>query len=88
MFELRPYQEPISDLVFTYMRNNPKNHPLVAMPTGSGKTVVLADIVLKALKKWPNTHILILSHVREILIQDQEAISNHTGIDVGYIQSD
>ena len=65
------------------MKNNPDNHPLVAMPTGSGKTVVLADIILKAIARWPTTNVLVLSHVREILMQDYDSIKFHTGIDVG-----
>ncbi len=65
------------------MKNNPDNHPLVAMPTGSGKTVVLADLILKALERWPETNILVLSHVREILMQDYDSIKFHTGLDVG-----
>lgn len=83
MFELRPYQEPIADKVFTYLINNPDNHPLVAAPTGSGKTVILSDLILKALQRWPQTHILILSHVREILTQDYDSIIFHTKLDVG-----
>lgn len=83
MFDLRPYQEPISDKVFTYMKNNPDKHPLVAMPTGSGKTVVLADIILKAIDRWPETNVLVLSHVREILLQDYDSIKFHTGMDIG-----
>lgn len=77
MFELRPYQKPIATKVFKYMVAHPNKHPLVAMPTGSGKTVVMADIIHKALSNWPNTHILILSHVKEILDQDYRAISKH-----------
>jgi DNA repair protein RadD len=82
-FELRPYQEPIAERVFEYMRKNEDNHPLVGMPTGSGKTVVLADIILKAIQRWPSTKVLVLSHVREILVQDYEAIKDHTKLDVG-----
>lgn len=83
MFELRPYQAPIAERVFTYMKNNRGKHPLVALPTGSGKTVVLADIILKAIERWPETHVLILSHVKEILEQDFYSIEYHTGMDVG-----
>ena len=83
MFKLRPYQEPIAEKVFTYMKNNPDKHPLVGMPTGSGKTVVLADLILKAIKRWPETNVLVLSHVREILMQDYESITAHTGMDIG-----
>lgn len=65
------------------MKNNSGKHPLVALPTGSGKTVVLADIILKAIERWPQTHVLILSHVKEILEQDYDSIKFHTGMDVG-----
>ena len=83
MFELRPYQAPIAEKVFTYMKNNPSKHPLVAAPTGSGKTVILSDLILKAVTKWPDTQVLVLSHVREILEQDHKSIGFHTGLDVG-----
>lgn len=83
MFKLRPYQEPIADKVFTYMKNNRENHPLVALPTGSGKTVVLAELIKESLKRWPTTRIMVISHVREILTQDYDSIKAHTGLDVG-----
>src|SRR5210317_726018 len=83
MFDLRPYQEPISKLVFDYFRANPGKHPLVALPTGAGKTVVLADLIHTAVKKWPGTKILVLSHVKEILEQNYASIKTHTGLDVG-----
>ena len=69
------------------MKNNPLNHPLVALPTGSGKTVVLAVLISQAIKRWPDTHVLVLSHVQEILTQDYESITFHTGFDVGLYSS-
>jgi len=83
MFDLRPYQEPIAQKVFDYMSKNKGKHPLVACPTGSGKTVIASDIIEKALRKWPKTHILVISHVQEILDQDYKSISFHTKRDVG-----
>jgi len=86
MFQLRDYQKPIADKVFNYMRQHKGKHPLVALPTGSGKTVVLADVIRKAIINWPETHILVLSHVQEILEQDYRSITHHlsgTNIDVG-----
>lgn len=82
MFKLYPYQKPIADKVFTYIKNT-NNHPLVGMPTGSGKTVVLSDIVLKAINHSIYTDILVLSHVKEILQQDYDSLTFHTGLDIG-----
>jgi len=83
MYTLRPYQEPIAQKVIDYIAKNPNKHPLIAMPTGSGKTVVLADIILKLLEKNNEYKILVLSHVKEILEQDVEAIKNHVDPNVG-----
>ena len=83
MYTLRPYQEPIAQKVIDYIAKNPNKHPLIAMPTGSGKTVVLADIILKLLEKNNDYKILVLSHVKEILEQDVEAIKNHVDPNVG-----
>ena len=83
MFELRPYQDVAPKKVFDFLRNNPKGHPLVAVPTGGGKTVILAEITKQAIKKWPKTKVLILSHVKEILSQNHKALEFHTGLRVG-----
>lgn len=69
-FVLRDYQQPVANAVFNYMLKNPGKHPLIALPTGSGKTVVLADVVKEAVTRWPGTKVLILSHVKEILSQN------------------
>lgn len=83
MFELRPYQEPIAGIVFDYMRKHPGKHPLVALPTGAGKTVVMADIIKQATDKWPETKVLVISHVREILTQDYNALKFHLNKEIG-----
>lgn len=87
MFTLRDYQKPIAGKVFSYMRANKTKHPLVALPTGAGKTVVLSDVILNAVTNWPETNILVLSHVKEILRQDYNSIKFHTGMDIGLYSS-
>jgi DNA repair protein RadD len=82
MFKLRPYQEPVADLVFAYMKEK-KGHPLVAIPTGGGKTVILAELIKESIKRWPSTKVLILSHVKEILYQNYDAIEKHTQMSIG-----
>lgn len=57
------------------MRANDGN-PCVVMPTGSGKSHVIAGLCLDALRGWPDTRILILSHVKELLEQDADKIFN------------
>lgn len=78
--KLRPYQRPARQAVFDYIRDNPGLNPLVAMPTGSGKTAVIVDLVNHAHTKW-NTKILVISHVKEILEQNYSALSNWLDMD-------
>ena len=37
VIELRPYQEKAVKAAIDYIRNNPGKHPVIGMPTGSGK---------------------------------------------------
>ncbi|MEE8382678.1 MAG: DEAD/DEAH box helicase [Thermodesulfobacteriota bacterium] len=84
---LRPYQIEAEKKVFDYLHRHPDRHPCVGMPTGSGKTIVIADIVEKTIKKWPTTNVLILSHVKEILKQNYDTIADHTLLQVGMFSS-
>lgn len=70
---LRPYQEAAVEAVFDSLFNNPGN-PLVAMPTGTGKSAIIAGICKRALTDWPGTRILMLSHVKELLKQNERAL--------------
>ncbi len=74
MFEDRKHQIEACDSVFTYLDKNPEGHPLVAMPTGSGKTVIMVRISDKILERNSNNKILILSHNSEILKQNYNAM--------------
>lgn len=85
MGKIVPYyfQKSIPDLVIDYFRKNPKKHPLIAMPTGSGKTIILCHIIDTLLKQWPNITIMVLSNTKEILEQDHKALTNYLDKDIG-----
>lgn len=55
------------------MRNNAGN-PCIVMPTGSGKSWVVAGICKDAVHKRHGSRALVLSHVQEIIEQDVEKI--------------
>jgi len=78
----RDYQITAKNKVLSYVAENEGKHPLIALPTGSGKSLVIADIIKHVRKEW-NIYVLVISHVREILIQDYEAINNYIDEDVG-----
>lgn len=49
-------------------------HPLLVLPTGSGKSLVLAELIRSILNKYPRQRALVLTHVKELIEQDLKAI--------------
>ena len=66
--ELRPYQQEAVEAVYKHLRERDDN-PCVVLPTGTGKSLVIAKIVSDAVKNW-NGRVLILAHVKELLEQN------------------
>jgi len=58
-------------------------HPIGAIPTGAGKTIIISMMIEKWLAKNPNKSVIVLSHVKEILEQNHASIEKYLGIDVG-----
>ena len=73
LLTLRDYQRRAIDMLYAWMRYN-RGNPCIVMPTGSGKAVVCAALCRDIMTKWPQSRILILSHVKELLQQDAEKI--------------
>ena len=67
MIELRPYQHEAVQAVYRHLREHDDN-PVVVIPTGGGKTPVLATICRDAVGQWIG-RVLILAHVKELLEQ-------------------
>ena len=44
MYKLRDYQEEAVNSIFTYFQNN-RGNPLLALPTGTGKSLVIASFL-------------------------------------------
>lgn len=79
MIELRYYQAESTPAVREYIHKK-KGNPIVALPTGAGKTYCIADLVKYFIKV--NRKVVILSHVREILEQNHGALEDYLGIKV------
>lgn len=72
MLTLRPYQEEAVASVYEHLRTRDDN-PCVVIPTGGGKTPVMATICRDAVKNWQG-RVLILAHVKELLEQSAEKL--------------
>ena len=72
MLTLRPYQQQAVDAVYQHLRWRDDN-PVVVIPTGGGKTPVMATICRDAVETW-NGRVLILAHVKELLQQSVDKL--------------
>jgi DNA repair protein RadD len=70
---LRPYQQSANDSLFDYLFTK-KGHPLVVAPVGAGKSLLIAEFIRQVHERYPNTRIVMLSHVKELLVQDAEEL--------------
>ena len=73
MINLRPYQKEAIDSTFRYFADNDGN-PLIVLPTGTGKSVVIAEFCRQTLTDWPDTKILVVTHVRELIKQNHDEL--------------
>jgi len=70
--QLRPYQQEAVDAVYEYLKQQDDN-PAVVMPTASGKSCVIAQLVKDAVLQWDG-RVLVLAHVKELLEQNADKI--------------
>ncbi len=73
LITLRPYQRQAVDAVYAHLRDKDDN-PCVVIPTGGGKTPVIATICSDAVNLWSG-RVLILAHVKELLQQASEKLT-------------
>lgn len=71
--KLRPYQEEAVASIYHYFSTESGN-PLIALPTGTGKSFVIAEFLRRTFATWPSQRILILTHVKELLQQNLEEL--------------
>lgn len=69
----RSYQTEAVGAIWAYFRSNTGN-PVVAMPTGTGKSVVIARFLQSVFASYPNQKIMILTHVKELIQQNYEKL--------------
>lgn len=66
---LREYQSRSLAMLYDWLENNSGN-PCVSLPTGSGKSVVIAELCKQAVTQWPETKILMLTRSKELIEQN------------------
>jgi DNA repair protein RadD len=70
---LRPYQAEAVDSTYKFLRTRSDN-PCIVIPTGGGKTPVIATICRDAAVQW-HGRCLVIAHVKELLQQTSSALN-------------
>jgi len=74
---LRQYQRRAIDELYQWFDQNNAGNPCIVMPTGSGKSHIVAALCKEALQQWPETQILMLTHVKELIEQNAQKMLEH-----------
>lgn len=71
---LRPYQRESLDEHYEFFERHqePDAHPLFVVPTGGGKSLIMAEFIRESLRRFPKNRFLVLTHVRELIRQNYE----------------
>lgn len=70
----RYYQAEAIDSVFNYFANGNTGNPLIAMPTGTGKSIVIGGFIQRVYSLYPTQRIMMLTHVKELIEQNYEKL--------------
>lgn len=75
MFQNRPYQDEAVLSIWNYFGAKQGN-PLIAMPTGTGKSVVIARFLESVFRSYPSQRVMLLTHVKELIAQNYEKLKH------------
>ena len=72
----RPYQQRCVDAVYIYYRTK-DGSPIVCVPTGGGKSLIIAMLCHDLVTRFKGQRILVLSHVKELVAQDHDKLKEY-----------
>lgn len=72
--KLREYQQKSIDELFDWFSNGGIGNPLMVLPTGAGKSVIIAKLMQIIIDKWPGQRICICTHSKELIEQNHEKL--------------
>jgi DNA repair protein RadD len=68
------YQTEAKNAIFNYFENGGRGNPLVCMPTGTGKSIVIADFLIDVFRYYPTQRVMLLTHVWKLIEQNAEKL--------------
>lgn len=76
MITPRPYQEESLDRIWHYFSSGKTGNPLIAMPTGTGKSCIPAVFIERIMRVWPDQRFIIATHVKELIQQNYDVMKH------------
>lgn len=70
MITLRDYQNDAVASAFDYWREGGAGNPLIELATGTGKSLVVADLCKRIITQYPKMRLLMLVHSKELVAQN------------------
>ncbi|MEY2902469.1 MAG: hypothetical protein RLY89_1575 [Bacteroidota bacterium] len=74
---LRGYQQKTIEQLYDWFNAENIGNPCLVLPTGSGKSHIVAALCKDALQSWPDTKVLMLTHVKELIEQNYQKMIFH-----------
>ena len=76
MYKLRPYQQQAVEAAVNYFTSGNRRNGLIVLPTGSGKSLVIANIINRL-----DCPVLVFQPSKEILLQNYEKLCSYGVVD-------
>uniref|UniRef100_A0AAU6W1G7 DNA/RNA helicase protein n=1 Tax=Pseudomonas phage Pavpe01 TaxID=3138545 RepID=A0AAU6W1G7_9VIRU len=73
--QFRWYQDEAINSIHDYFVGGGDGNPVVALPTGTGKSVVIGGFTQRVFETWPWQRFLVLTHVKELIEQNANKLS-------------
>ena len=70
--QLRDYQQRSIDQLYDWIRTN-QGHPCLELPTGAGKSLIVAQLCIDAVKNW-NGRVLMITASKELIRQNADKL--------------
>lgn len=71
--DLRDYQQNAVVAIFDYFAEH-EGSPLIVVPTGGGKSIIIAEFITEANEHFPGTKIMVVTHSAILLTQNAEEL--------------
>lgn len=74
---LRDYQMDALEHTFKYWECGAGTNPIVVAPTGSGKSLLIAEFCKKVCTESPHVRIIVVAHVKELIAQNEAELKGY-----------